>query len=146
MRVPSGTRLRAGTAGPTVALVRVALTAGMAAVGAWVAAALLARGALVGPNNLLYLSLLGGLVGWLLSGRVARAAERKVGAWADRLARIPPETVLAAGTGATVALVITVLLNNVLANVPGFTWYWSLLIAGLLVASSAAFFAASVRW
>jgi uncharacterized protein YacL len=129
--------------GPTAILVRAAVTASLAALGALAAARLLARGILVGPNNLLYLSVLGALVGWLASGPLAAWSERRVGALARRLGRIEPEAVLAAGTGATVALVITVLLNTVLASVPGFTWYWSLLIAALLVASSAAFFVAN---
>ena len=125
---------------PTNVLVRAGITAAVALLGAIMAQRLLSQGALVGPNNLLYLSLLGALLGWLLSAPLARWSERRVRSLAERIGKIPPETVLAAGTGATVALVITVLLNNVLATVPGFTWYWSLLIATLLVGSSAVFF------
>jgi uncharacterized protein YacL len=39
-----------------------------------------------------------------------------------------------------VGLLVTVLLNNVLGVVPGFTWYWSLAIALTLVTASAVFF------
>ena len=131
------------TGGPTSILVRAAVTAGLAGVGALAAERLLARGILVGPNNLLYLTVLGALLGWLASRPLAAWSERRIGALARRLGQIEPEAVLAAGTGATVALVITVLLNTVLAGVPGFTWYWSLLIAGLLVVSSGAFFVAN---
>lgn len=100
----------------------------------------LGLGWLTGPNTLLYMSVLGLLIAYLASGRV-------VDRWGPQLERalrragdLPPDVVLAAGTGATVALLITVLLNNVLAEVPGFTWYWSLLIAMLLVTASAWFF------
>lgn len=131
--------------GSTGLLVRATITVALAGLGAIGAERLLARGYLVGPNNLLYLTLLGGLVGWLAGRPVAAWSERRIAALARRLGQVSPEAVLAAGAGATVALVITVLLNNVLASVPGFTWYWSLLIAGLLVASSAAFFVANRR-
>jgi len=108
-----------------------------AAVGNW----LLERGALVGPNNLLYLTTLGLLFGLLTGVRAGpawgRALER---AW-RRVLSVPPEAVLAAGTGATIGLLITVLLNNVLAVVPGFTWFWSLVIAVGLVMASSWFFA-----
>jgi uncharacterized protein YacL len=106
---------------------------------------LLIRNILTGPNNLLYLTLVGLLLGYLVSAPVARAWSRLWGRLAGRASEIPPEAVLAAGTGATVALLIAVLLNNVLAQVPGFTWYWSLLIATLLVAGSSTFFVANRR-
>ena len=137
--------MRRDDSGSTSMLVRLAITVGATLLGALAAERMLAAGVLVGPNNLLYLSLLGALLGWLLSAPLARLGERRLRRLADRIAGIPPETVLAAGTGATVALLITVLLNNVLAAVPGFTWYWSLLIAVLLVTSSAAFFVANRR-
>jgi len=110
------------------------------AVGGTVATFLLDRGWLVGPNNVLYLTVLGLLVGYLVGGRPADAAARALDRALRRLAQVPPEAVLAAGTGATVALLITVLLNNVLAPVPGFTWYWSLLIAAALIAAASWFF------
>lgn len=126
--------------GPAALLVRAALAAGLAVVGAIVASRLLASGVLTGPNNVLYLALLGLLLGWLIGARPARWADAHVGRIAERLGSAPPEAVLAAITGATVALVLTVLLNNVLASVPGFTWYWSLLIAAVLIAAASWFF------
>ncbi len=121
-------------------LARAALSLLGALVGYVLALLLLSRGLLTGPNNLLYLTALGLLLAYLLGGSIAT----RVGtAWNDaatRLASTPPEAVLAAGTGATVALLITVLLNNLLAGVPGFTWYWSLLIALVLVSASSSFF------
>ncbi len=97
-------------------------------------------GLLPGTYNLVYLTLLGVLVGFLLSLPLARRWERlwlRVSAY---LGRISPQAVLAAGVGTTVALLITVLLNTVLEAVPGFTWYWSVLITLVLVAGSSWFF------
>ena len=135
----------ASRGGPAALLVRAALAAGLGAVGAIVASRLLANGVLTGPNNVLYLALLGLLLGWLIGARPAKWIDARVSRIAERLGSAPPEAVLAALTGATVALVLTVLLNNVLASVPGFTWYWSLLIAGLLMISTTAFFVANRR-
>ncbi|MEX2501305.1 MAG: PIN domain-containing protein [Trueperaceae bacterium] len=131
---------RRTVAGPTALIVRVVLSGGLAGLGVVLAEAMLARNLLVGPNNVLYLGLLGALSGWLLSRPAGAIAERWISLAARRVGSVSPEAVLAAGTGALLALVLTVLLNNVLAAVPGFTWYWSLLIAGLLIGASAAFF------
>jgi uncharacterized protein YacL len=100
---------------------------------------MLRLGWLVGPNNLLYLSTLGALVGLLAGLRRGPTIARRLDGLAERVAAVPPDAVLAAGTGATVGLLITVLLNNVLAVVPGFTWLWSLAIAVTLVTASAWF-------
>lgn len=135
----------ASRGGPVALLVRAAFAAGLGAVGAIIAARLLARGVLTGPNNVLYLALLGLLLGWLIGSRPARWIDARIARIAKRLGSAPPEAVLAALTGATVALILTVLLNNVLASVPGFTWFWSLLIAGLLMVSTTAFFVANRR-
>ena len=100
---------------------------------------MLRLGWLVGPNNLLYLSTLGALAGLLAGLRRGSTIARRLDGLVERLAAVPPDAVLAAGTGATVGLLITVLLNNVLAVVPGFTWLWSLAIAVTLVTASAWF-------
>ena len=110
-------------------------------VGFFVAVVLLRRDVLIGPNNLLYLT----VPGCPCRLPVQRAGGSPVGNRCGHgsvrsLAGVQPQVVLAAGTGATVALLITVLLNNVLAAVPGFTWFWSLLIASVLVVSSSWFF------
>jgi len=107
--------------------------------GVLLASWMLRLGWLVGPNNLLYLSSLGALLGLLGGLRRGSAIARRLDGLADRVAAVPPDAVLAAGTGATVGLLITVLLNNVLAVVPGFTWLWSLAIAVTLVTASAWF-------
>lgn len=121
-------------------LTRILLSAICALLGFLAARFLLERGVLVGPNNLAYLTALGALVGYLVSGRPAQIVAE---AWARvqrELTDVEPESVLAAGVGATLALLVTVLLNNVLAPVPGFTWFWSLLIAVILVLSVSWFF------
>ena len=102
-------------------------------------------GWLTGPNTLLYMSVLGLLIGYLVSGGLARRWGGRLDGWLRRAADLAPDVVLAAGTGATVALLITVLINNVLDAVPGFTWYWSLLIATLLITASSWFFVRNRR-
>lgn len=86
--------------------------------------------------NLVYLTLLGFLVGYLLSGRLVGVSERLL-SWFRRL---PPDAVLAAGLGATAALVMTVLLNSVLERVPGFSWQLSVLMTVFLVVAASWFF------
>lgn len=105
------------------------------------AANLLARfGYLEEPINTLYLSLVGLLLGFLLSGPLAKRWEKAWGRISAFASGIPPQAVLAAGVGATVALIITVLLNTLLDAVPGFTWYWSLILTSILVTGSSWFF------
>lgn len=99
--------------------------------------------ALSDPINLVYLALVGLLIGFLLSGPLARRWE---GFWQGVISSIPPQAVLAAGIGATVALIITVLLNTLLESVPGFTWYWSLILTAVLVTASSWFFVANRQW
>ena len=104
---------------------------------------LLQQRLLTGPNNLLYLTLVGLLFGYLVSAPLARRWEVVWFRIRSTVSTVTPETVLAAGTGATIALLIAVLLNNLLARMPGFTWYWSLLIATLLLIASSWFFVAN---
>lgn len=122
---------------------RIAVSALGALAGFFVARFLLDRGILVGPNNLAYLTALGALIGYLVSGRLAMAVAELWDRVQQEMTDVEPEAVLAAGTGATLALLVAVLLNNVLAPVPGFTWYWSLLIALILVLSVSWFFVAN---
>ncbi|HKI57092.1 MAG TPA: PIN domain-containing protein [Trueperaceae bacterium] len=132
-----------GSAGTAAFLARAVLSLVGGLVGYALAVVLLDRGLLTGPNNLLYLTLLGVLCAYLLGGTVAQRTARLWDGLVQRASKTPPEAVLAAGSGATIALLITVLLNNLLANVPGFTWYWSLLIAVLLVTAASSFFVAN---
>ncbi len=101
-------------------------------VGRW----LLAQHVLSESVNLVYLTLLGLLLGYLLSAPLVGPAERTV----RRVQSLSPDAVLAAGVGATAALVVTVLLNSVLEQVPGFSWQVSVLMTALLVAASSWFF------
>src|SRR5690606_27435536 len=100
---------------------------------------------LSGPNNLLYLTIVGLMVGYLVSGRLARRFGRFWARAVHSISNLPPDAVLAAFAGATLGLLVTVLLNNVLAAVPGFTWYWSQLIAVVLVLGAGGFFVANRR-
>lgn len=120
-------------------LVRALIAVLGALLGAYLALFLLERNILTGPNNILYLTLLGLLTAYLFSGPPARWIERM----GKRARGMPPEAVLAGLSGAIVGLLITVLINNVLAAAPWFTWYWSLLIALFLVAAVGAFFIAN---
>lgn len=132
-----------GPLGPTALLVRFLISGGFGVASAFGAQALLNRGWLSGPNNVPYLALAGILLGWLISAAPATWADRKVQRIVKRLAAVPPDAVIAGFAGALIALLLTVLLDNVLAGVPGFTWYWSLLLAALLMASSITFFVAN---
>ena len=133
-------RERHSTAG---SLARGALSLAGAGLGYLAATLLLRGGVLSGPINLVYLTLLGTLLGYLLSAPLAR---RWAGFWerlVTRARRVPPDAVLAALGGTTMALIITVLLNSVLEGVPGFTWYLSLLLTLVLVVALSWFFVAN---
>jgi uncharacterized protein YacL len=83
--------------------------------------------------NLVYLVLAGLMAGFLLSSTLARKMTQGYANLVGAAGRIPPQAVVAAVVGVIVALIITVLLNTLLENVPGFTWYWSLLLTLILV-------------
>lgn len=105
-------------------------------VGMW----LLSQRLLEAPINIAYMALLGLLVGYLLGLPVARWWEKAWRGWLHLLKNVPAGAVVAAGIGAIIALIITVLLNSILENIPGFSWYWSLGITGFLTATSMRFF------
>ena len=113
-----------------------------AAIGYGVASRLVAEG-LFDPINAVYLSLAGFLLGYLLSSPLAERWEKLWQRIVYSASGVPPQAVLAAGVGVTVALIITVLLNTLLEAVPGFTWYWSLLLTLLLGIASSWFFVAN---
>ena len=120
------------------------LRSSCSAIGAWIGASganvLVQREFLAGTINIIYLAIAGFLMGYLIGGPVATYGDKLWTTITSRLAKIPPQAVLAAGIGAMVALVITVLLNSLLERIPGFNWYWSLLITLPLVIGSAWFF------
>lgn len=129
----------------TYGFFRLLLSLTGAVAGFFLAEALLGRNLLSGPITQFYVSLLGFLVVYLLGSSPARKLSGGWRAMIDRLTRIPPDAVLAAVSGATIALLLTVLLNNILSQVPGFTWYWSLLIALILVTGIGTFFVLNRR-
>ena len=102
--------------------------------GEWLAA----RGYLGSDINLIYLTIVGLLVGILLAPRIeylVNAGLRKVDeAWN----RLPPELPLAVTIATTFALLLAVLLTTLLSSVPGFAWYHSLLIAVVLIIAMSA--------
>lgn len=111
-----------------------------AVLGFYSASWLVWRNILDGPINIIYLTVLGLLIGYLVSLPVATWWSRLWRHFMMRVRQIPAEAVLAAGVGATVALFITVLLNSLLEQIPGFAWYHSLLITAVLVTGSSWFF------
>ncbi len=130
----------------SVIIVRIPLAALGALLGFVWGAWWLELGWLTGPNTLLYMSVLGLLITYLMTGRLSQRWGARLEGLLNKASDVPPDVVLAAGSGATMALLMTVLLNNVLAAVPGFTWYWSLLIAVLLVTASSWFFVSNRRY
>lgn len=137
---PDASAGRSGAPSLSTIVIRLGLAGAGATIAAGVAAALLTRGWLTGPNTFTYVTILGLLLGYLLSAPLADRWGERLDALLRRIGNVPPDVVLAAGTGATLALLVTVLINNVLAAVPGFTWFWSLVIAIVLVSASSAFF------
>jgi uncharacterized protein YacL len=108
--------------------------------GFWASNWLVTQNILDGPINIIYVTALGMLVGYLVSLPTAKWWSTVWQRFERRARRVPPEAILAAGVGITVALFITVLLNSLLEQIPGFAWYHSLLITALLVSGSSWFF------
>jgi uncharacterized protein YacL len=111
-----------------------------AGVGYLIASSLVRRGWLGEPINIIYITLAGLMGGYLLSGPVSKYLTQVYNRTIQTANKVPPQAVLAAIVGITAALIITVLLNSLLERVPGFTWYWSLLITVLLGTGFAWFF------
>lgn len=105
-------------------------------IGIW----LLQRGTLSGPSDEYLIGLVGVLTTFLATKRLARRLGRSWDRMIIALADIPANVVFAAGVGATAGLLITLLVSNVLSQIPAFTWYYSLLIAVVLVIGTAGFF------
>ncbi len=74
--------------------------------------------------NQAYIVLLGGLVTSLFTGRLSLWLRNVISSTADAWVNLPPQTVLAATIATILALIISVLLNNVLSSVPGYAWYY----------------------
>lgn len=117
-----------------------ALRAGLSLLGGvlgYLAALWLERdGVLTGVINLVYLTILGVLIAFLISDPIAKRLERGYRRLGKLIASVPPQAVLAAIVGTVVALIITVLLNSLFS----FAWYWSLILTVVLVTASSWFF------
>jgi uncharacterized protein YacL len=111
-----------------------------AGAGYLIASSLVKRSWIGEPINIVYITLAGLMGGYLLSGPVAKYFTQLFNRTLKATNTVPPQAVLAAIVGITAALIITVLLNSLLERVPGFTWYWSLLITVLLGTGFAWFF------
>jgi uncharacterized protein YacL len=105
-----------------------------------VASALVRRGWFGEPINVVYITLVGLMGGYLLSGPTAKYLTQQFNKGLEASGKVPPQAVLAAIVGVTVALIITVLLNSLLERVPGFTWLWSVFITVLMSIGFAWFF------
>ncbi len=89
--------------------------------------------------NRLYLGLVGLLVGFLLVPRLAHWLE---GRWENTqgwLKKLPPEVGVAVTIASGLGLLLSVLLTNLLNQIPGFLPIHSLIIAAVLVMSLSAF-------
>jgi uncharacterized protein YacL len=101
-------------------------------IGYLAASTLVQRGWFGEPINVVYITLVGLMGGYLLGGPPAKYLTKQFNRGLVASGKIPPQAVLAAIVGITVALIITVLLNSLLERVPGFTWLWSLFITVLM--------------
>ncbi len=111
-----------------------------AGLGYLAASMLVRRGWFGEPINVVYITLVGLMGGYLLGGPFAKYLTRQFNKGLEASGKVPPQAVLAAIVGITVALIITVLLNSLLERVPGFTWLWSLFITVLMSIGFAWFF------
>ncbi len=102
--------------------------------GEWLAA----RGYLGSDINLIYLTIVGLLVGILLAPRIENLVNSGLRKADEAWNRLPPELPLAVTIATTFALLLAVLLTTLLSSVPGFAWYHSLLIAVVLIIAMSA--------
>ncbi|ADR36480.1 PilT protein domain protein [Oceanithermus profundus DSM 14977] len=91
------------------------------------------RGLLSSPINLIYLTVVGALLGLLLAPRLEHGILRGLARLEEGWRRLPPELPLAVTAASVLALLAAVLLTTLLSSVPGFAWYHSLGIALVLV-------------
>jgi uncharacterized protein YacL len=76
--------------------------------------------------NQAYIALLGALLISLFTGRLSFWMRRLVAQVAEAWVRTPPQTVLAVTVATTFALILSLLLNGVVSNIPGYTWIWQI--------------------
>jgi uncharacterized protein YacL len=99
--------------------------------GAWLAY-LIAPRLVEGSVNQAYIIVLGALITSLFTGRPSAWLRALVARSAEAWITMPPQTVFAATVATIAALLISVLLNSVLSNIPGYAWYMQILITIIL--------------
>ena len=82
--------------------------------------------------NQAYITLLAALLISLFTGRLSLWLRGIVARVADAWVHTPPQTVLATTVAATFSLILSLLLNGVIANIPGYTWVWQIGITVIL--------------
>ena len=80
------------------------------------------------PINTVYIGVVGGLIGILVGGRPAQALRDVVVHTVENAMRLPPQTVLAVTVALILALLVSVLLNSILQQIPGYSWFLSVII------------------
>ncbi len=86
--------------------------------------------------NTLSLALAGFLAAYLLGPTVERFWADKVLPWFNR---ISPQVVTASTFGLAIALLLSVLISNLLGNIPFYSWWWNVIITAVLAAFFIAF-------
>ena len=110
---------------------RVVIRGLLVLLGAWLAY-LIAPRFVSDSVNQVYIIALGALVTSLFTGRPSAWLRALVSRFAAAWVNLEPQTVFAATIATIAALLISVLLNNVLSNIPGYAWYYQLAITALL--------------
>jgi uncharacterized protein YacL len=110
---------------------RVAIRVMLVALGAWVAFLIAPRLVSDGVNQI-YIVILGALITSLFTGRPSLWLRTLVARLAETVVRLEPQTVFAATVATIGALLVSVLLNSVLSNIPGYAWYVQLIITAIL--------------
>ena len=99
--------------------------------GAWIAYLIAPRVVSDGVNQV-YIVALGALVTSLFTSRPSAWLRSLVSRFAAAWVNLEPQVVFAATIATIAALLISVLLNSVLSNIPGYAWYYQLAITALL--------------
>ncbi len=110
---------------------RVVIRGLLVLLGAWIAYGIAPRIVSDGVNQV-YIVVLGALVTSLFTGRPSAWLRGLISRFAAAWVNLEPQVVFAATIATIAALLISVLLNNVLSNIPGYAWYYQLAITALL--------------
>jgi uncharacterized protein YacL len=82
--------------------------------------------------NQAYITLLGALLISLFTGRLSFWLRGIVAKVADAWVHTPPQTVLASTVALVFSLILSLLLNGVVSNIPGYNWVWQIGITVVL--------------